>query len=443
MFDQYPIMTGFDHLVGANVAAIVLVGLFIATRRSPDRVLIRSAFILKLLGCYAMCAMTMPVFGGGDMIGYHHHGCRYADMLRGDLVEGTSQYLTKTPFYLPVGNNVERCWSLSGLVHFFVFDSYIASSVVFATIGFAGQLLLFRTFVSAYPDPRLRKWWAANLFMPSLTFWTGTLMKDPIGFWALGCATWGAYRLLIQGNTSGLVRLGVGVYALGLFRAQVAPVFLIAIGPMLLGSLSTAGGHTRRIPFPIRLGLSLVLAFASVFVLTWLGTLDSRISLEGTNEALFAERKKYLLVKGGSTIVTTDEVLQQESSSFLGTVLLWPAMVMYTLFQPTLLEGFQSPIMMFAAIENTVLLAMTLRLTIRSIARPRAIAGALGSPLFLPCLIFVALFAYCVGLSTPNLGTLSRYRIPLIPFVVGVMGILEFYYGQSRQKQKIVATWPG
>ena len=47
------------------------------------------------------------------------------------------------------------------------------------------------------------------------------------------------------------------------------------------------------------------------------------------------------------------------------------------------------------------------------------------------CAVFVLTFAVAVGLSTLNLGTLSRYRIPMMPFFT----VLLFVLGQQAKRE--------
>jgi hypothetical protein len=37
------------------------------------------------------------------------------------------------------------------------------------------------------------------------------------------------------------------------------------------------------------------------------------------------------------------------------------------------------------------------------------------NPVLLFCAVFIVLFGVAVGLAAPNLGTLSRYRVPMMP----------------------------
>jgi hypothetical protein len=60
------------------------------------------------------------------------------------------------------------------------------------------------------------------------------------------------------------------------------------------------------------------------------------------------------------------------------------------------------------------------------------------------CAVFVLLFGTGVGLATTNLGTLVRYRMPLIPFfAVLLVTLLQ----RSRQSVAVPtpasAAWPG
>ncbi len=58
------------------------------------------------------------------------------------------------------------------------------------------------------------------------------------------------------------------------------------------------------------------------------------------------------------------------------------------------------------------------------------------SPLLLFCIAFVGSFAVCVGLATSNLGSLSRYRVPMMPFYATLLLVLL----QKARTQKVAAA---
>ncbi|MEP2024099.1 MAG: hypothetical protein ABJI85_05525, partial [Reichenbachiella sp.] len=49
----------------------------------------------------------------------------------------------------------------------------------------------------------------------------------------------------------------------------------------------------------------------------------------------------------------------------------------------------------------------------------------LNDPIVLYCLTFSLLFAFAVGVSTYNFGTLMRYKIPVIPFYLITLTIAK------------------
>ena len=73
------------------------------------------------------------------------------------------------------------------------------------------------------------------------------------------------------------------------------------------------------------------------------------------------------------------------------------------------------PLYVGAALENALLLALTL-LALLATARGRA--GRLPVALAVLLLIYCLLLAAFIGLSTPNLGTLHRYRAGLLPWLL-------------------------
>lgn len=420
-----PPLSASDILTGSVVGFVAFLAVLALTRRSPDGKLILGAVAVKLVSCYALCAMMMPIFQGGDIIGFYHHGVIYSRYIADGFTSGSTEYLTTNPFFLPEGQTTLRTRSLSGLAHFLTMNSFVGASVVFAMIGFSGQFLLYRTFTQCYPDPRVQAWWRAGiLYMPSVTFWSSGLFKDPVGLWGLGLAVWGAHQLFHRGRMTGLVKLLVGAYCLLLFRTQVVPVLVFALTPQLLGFQARVGPVGRGVAAVVWVARVGLIALA-VWSLPQVGTLDKRMDLSRVSTAMFEERAKYRNAIAGSSLLRDDEEIPTESS-VVSMLLLWPGAVVTCLFRPFLWEGFRSPIIFAAAAENTVLLVLSVR-ALGAAFRPTVLFRALRSPMFLTCLIFVCAFAFAIGVATPNLGTISRYRIPLVPFFIGVLGILEYH----------------
>ena len=95
--------------------------------------------------------------------------------------------------------------------------------------------------------------------------------------------------------------------------------------------------------------------------------------------------------------------------------------------------------MMFLnALETSALLFLTLRLLIRG-GISRVSQAVLSSPLLVFCLVFTIVMGTAVGLASTNLGSLSRYRMPFMPFFVGLVLILDGMF----KPQPFVRLSPG
>jgi hypothetical protein len=69
------------------------------------------------------------------------------------------------------------------------------------------------------------------------------------------------------------------------------------------------------------------------------------------------------------------------------------------------------------AVETTVLTVLFARILLtRNLGNVRRQIA--DNPLLVFCVVFVVAFGIAVGLASSNMGTLSRYRSPLLPFFV-------------------------
>lgn len=411
-----------DLAIGLTFGMAILVLFYsVVWRGSQERPVLLVALALKLVASLAYGYIHFEYyFEISDSLTYHALGVESAELIRSDLLEGTVNYLTNEPFFWIGGISTTRFESLCGLVHLFVLDSFIAASFFFALAGFYGQVYLYRFFVAQYPDPRVRKLWQAGvLFFPSLVFWSSGMLKDSLGIYGLGCTLWAVYYALDRSFIKGVLGAFFGAYVLILFRAQIVPVLFLSMGPWVLSCILPSRGSQRR---SSRLLISVVLIIFCLVGVWLVMVLESRFSLAELPERFQYERSTYQNVAGGSTVETPGG----DNSSWLGIIASGPDVLIYTMFRPYLWEA-EGMVVRFAAMENLLLLVLTFRALMQGVVLLKSGPGRLGlDPIFLMCLIFVPVFGLAVGMSTPNLGTVSRYRIPMIPFMVGLLLIIHY-----------------
>jgi hypothetical protein len=304
--------------------------------------------------------------------------------------------------------------------------------VFFAVLGLCGQILIYRALTERFPHPRLSLWWKLGLlFFPSLVFWSSGILKDTMGIFALGLSTWGISRLLLVPRLKDLLVLCVGVYLLIMFRPVVVPAFVASSLVWLLefGSRGAARSRRGRTVFVSLIARGAVI-LVSIYFLGKLAAMDKRMSIDSVEviaERLEDASSNYRGVDAGSTM----EEGRRLDLSLSGILIGWPQTAVFTLFRPFPWEA-HNILMLMAAFENSMLLVFTAITLVRFFRGFRHLAEASRYPIFLACLVFTLLFITAVGFSTPNLGSVSRYRIPMLPFFVGTLVILHFCYLKRR-----------
>ena len=104
-------------------------------------------------------------------------------------------------------------------------------------------------------------------------------------------------------------------------------------------------------------------------------------------------------------------------------VKLAPQAIGTTLFRPFIWET-RNPVMLLSALEAGFFLFFTLRIFRQTgVVRTLGIIGK--NPILLLCFVFSLAFSASVGITSSNFGTLVRYKIPMIPFYLGGLYMLQ------------------
>jgi hypothetical protein len=100
----------------------------------------------------------------------------------------------------------------------------------------------------------------------------------------------------------------------------------------------------------------------------------------------------------------------------------FPSAVVVTLLRPFLWET-TKPIMLLSALESFAFLVLIITVFYRR-GIGNTFKAIIADPNLCFFLIYSLIFAFAVGISTGNFGTLSRYKIPCMPFFVALLIIL-------------------
>jgi hypothetical protein len=284
--------------------------------------------------------------------------------------------------------------------------------------GFMGCWVLVRTLVRLFPAAPLGAGVGAFLLWPSVVWWASGATKETL---VLGSGA--ALAALVISEVykeapprKGWARLGWWLLLLGLAWLQVRLRYFFALP--LLGSLVALVGTTlaQRRSWLRGGWLQLVLAMLAGVVAT--GAVAVAVGGEPVSKAFVTSQLWENYVHGVATSVGRPHL---EYSGLRPTVSsmasYFPLAAAETLVRPWLGE---SAALRYVGVglENLLLLGL---LALATVAVVRGRPGRLPAALVLALLLYCVVLAGLIGLSTPNLGTLLRYRTVLLPWLLWLL----------------------
>jgi hypothetical protein len=379
------------------------------------------ALSVKIVGAIALGFIYQFYYHGGDTYNYHTHGSRHVWEAFMDAPEkglkllinngdevGVYRYSSLIPFYHdPASYVIIRIASIFDLL---TFSSYSGTAVLFACIGFVGMWLFFLAFYSMSPHLH-RQIAIASFFIPSVFFWGSGLLKDTVTMACLGSLTYAIKKLLIDKKLRlWLVLLLVAsLYLIFEIKKYILLCYLPAV-LLWVYARNLAKIRSRFLKIMLIPIFLLIIGTSGYFAITLVGTGDDKYSIDkiATTTQVTANDIRYLTGKDAGSGYS----LGQLDGSFSGMLKLAPMAVNVSLFRPYLWEV-SNPFMLLSALES---LSFLLLLAIVIFRGRKYLLSSVLNPNVLFCLVFSITFAFGVGISTYNFGTLVRYKIPLMPF---------------------------
>lgn len=437
-----------DLIVSPILLILVYGGAFLIRPHVTDHITRRyfiPAFTVRIIGALGVGFIYQFYYNGGDTFNYHTHGSRviYEAFLESPETglkllfsdgshAGVYEYTSRIPLFTDWSSyNVIR---LAAVFDLFTFSSYSGTAILFAVFSFFGMWLFFQTFYQQYPH--LHKGLAfAAFFIPSVFFWGSGVLKDTISLTFLGIATYQTYRIFILKKYSALSIILFLVCLYGIYSIKVyilmnfLPAAIFWVFLKNLGSISSP--VLRAMLFPVVFTGALAIGYYAVQKASEDNPKYSLNKLAETARITAYDIRYYTGRDAGSGYS-----LGELDGSFGSMVRLAPAAINASLFRPYVWE-IKNPLMALSAAESLALLVLVLYIFIKNgIFALRSLI----QPDILFSLVFSISFAFAVGVSTFNFGTLVRYKIPVLPFfIVGLILIQEFS-NRERKARALALT---
>jgi hypothetical protein len=405
------------------------------------------AFTVKVIGALALGLIYQFYYKGGDTYNFHENaqwiykafwdspakGIRLL-LANGEFIPELHPYIERIYFYRdPSSYAVIRLAALFGIISF---NNYSVIALFFAVIGFSGLWALFKVFTDLYPRYS-RPFAYSILFVPSVFFWGSGLLKDTLSLAAVGWMVFCVHQVFYQ--KKGLILPSLIFLFSAYILYQIKIYILLALLPSLL--LWVLLRYTRIIQIKVlRYGLTpLVLLLAALlgyYAVLKVGEENRRYNLEQISQTaeITARWLAYVSEQQGGSAYTLGDF----DYSPAGMVRKALPAVNVTLFRPYLWEV-RNPVMLLSALESLFFLLFTLY--VLYVRGPGGFVYSIRKdPTVLFCLLFSLSFAFAVGITTYNFGSLVRYKIPLLPFYLCALVIILQPRSKSRRKSSRLAS---
>ncbi len=426
-------------MVGLGVHVAVL------RRHSPtEGKVLNAAFALHLASGIGQVLLVKYYFGGGDMMGYFETGVPMADAMRSDfgtifpaVLQGffRAEDLGAPIEFMPGGGSTQSMSAIAIILLFLVGNSLYAAVLALSVSSYLSKVLLYRAVAADFPQALQRYVLIGATLLPTAAFWSCGLLKEPVVMSMIGPAVLGL-RWFARGHRRGaaVAMVVISAVIISVIKPYVLMALSIAASLFYFWSRLFSNDSAALKPFAL---ITAVALGTGGFVL------GNRFFVKADNESATAsfakQRQSGVGIEGGSNFsiegpATEGEVVADRGIA--GELLLAPFALFTALFRPMIFEA-RNAVQLANAIEATVLLVLFLQ-----ILRERGLGGLFrairASPTMLFCAVFTLALALGTGLASTNMGTLSRYRAPMMPFFFILLMVLRFEKEALRRAANVL-----
>ena len=401
------------------------------------------ALLLKMVGAIAVGLIYQFYYGGGDTFSYYTHGAShivrafYENFSAGlKLLTANGEFDAETYKYS------SKIWMYRDQTSYFIvriaavfgvltYNSYASVALFFGFFSFWGLWLMYQSFYKIYPE--LNKWFAvAIFFIPTVFFWGSGILKDTVTLGATGFLVYAFIQVFFERRNIiwNLLLLGLSMYIIISVKLYIflslMPALILWFFLYKIGRIQSSVAKVMIAPFLLIVG-----GFLAYYVALKAGEDNNRYALDQIAETaqVTAYDIRYWTGKDAGSGYSLGEL----DGTFGSMIILAPQAVNVALFRPYLWEV-SNPLMLLSALEALLLLGLTIRVFYRN--KFVHIAQSIRTPIILFCIGFAIIFAFGVGISTYNFGTLSRYRIVMVPFYLIALFLLDFH-AQAKKTERL------
>jgi hypothetical protein len=385
---------------------------------------------VKIVGAIFIGLVYHYYYKGGDTFDYFFH----IKLTNGSLSQGFGTWLRvisnsenmeslveaniATQKYY-VATDTVTVWQITSVIALFCFSLYLPLSAILAFLSFLGTWQIFRFFNAKFPN-YTNELAFTTLFIPTTVIWGSGLFKDTICQMAIGFALISVYN--ISNRKHNLIANVLILIIAGLLLYKIKIYIFASFIPLVIvwGLSETIVVSKRKRLMAIFSGIVIIILFLNTQkIIDYFIADTSKYALANISEYSIRS-KDYLLSRSNETDGSSFDIGEYEPS-FAGLLSKFGPAVNATLFRPYIWES-RKVLVFLSALQSLFAFILTITVLYR-ILFWRKLSLLFNNTIFF-CLLFSIIFAFMIGISTSNFGSLSRYKIPLEPFLYSALIIL-------------------
>lgn len=312
----------------------------------------------------------------------------------------TNWYETFSPF-----NDNRTMIRLNALLRFFSLGYYYVHVVFVCFFSFTGILAIVQVFRREFPG-RIHGIYLVFVLLPSVLLWGSGLLKDSLIFFAAGFLMYYTDKFIHERNIKYLGGVIVFLFLLMITKFYVFVLFL----PLLACWWFAAWRH--KSPW---------LVFSAGIVMFFILAMGTRFIFPGFDvlQVLASKQQAFFRLASESNAGSAIPIMTLEPT-FLGIFKAIPSGFATAFFRPFITDT--GPLLnTLSALENTFILIWCLY----SIFKVRN-ANLSGKILPVFCIFYTLMLYTLIGMITPVLGAIVRYKAQALPFMVSLLLILTY-----------------
>lgn len=345
------------------------------------------------------------------------------------------EYTRRIYFY--VDRQTFHVVRVAGFFGIFTFQTYSLIAICFALCCFSGMWALYKVFLDCYPKLHRRLAYAV-FFIPSVFFWGSGLLKDTLTLGALGWLFHAFYFGLIK-RRSLVVNISVLLAAMLVIQAIKVYILLCFLPAAFLWVFMEyrtriRSAALRLVSLPLVIAISVPISYQAIIKVTEDSTLYQLENITATTKTT-ADWLRVVGTQQGGSVYSLGEF----DGTWTNMLAKAPMAINVSLYRPYLWEA-RNPVMLLSALEAAFFLFLSLKILVQiKLARLGQILTS--QPILLFCLIFSITFSFAVGVSSYNFGTLVRYKIPMMPFFLAFLYIVQSQaVNKAKKTRRLAAT---